>query len=166
VQASNSAIAYTEAPQKVGELVNQRLRWYRGNFQALWKHHDAALNSRYGFLQKLSFPFMVISMTFLPVAGLFNIAAIIAVIAKGQGILLVPTFLFFCLLQFLLSLLAVQLDNEDWKLALYSPLFVFGYKQLCDFVTIKSLFDVLFRKNLKWTRVRRLGAQMSQKMVY
>jgi len=166
VQASNSAVAYTEAPQKVSELVNQRLRWYRGNFQALWKHHDAALNSRFGFLQKLSFPFMVLSMTFLPLAGLVNIASIIAVIAQGKGMLLVPTLLFFCLLQFLLSLLAVQLDDEDWKLALYSPLFVFGYKNLCDFVTIKSLFDVLFRKNLKWTRVRRLGTPVSQKILY
>ena len=165
VQASNSAVSYTEAPQRVSELVKQRLRWYRGNFQALWKHHDAALNSRYGFLQKLSFPFMVVSMTFLPLAGLINIVASIGVIVEGQGILLVPTFLFFCVLQFMLSLLAVQLDNEDWKLALYSPLFLFGYKQLCDIVMIKSLIDVLSRKGLKWTSVRRIGAQVSRKMI-
>jgi cellulose synthase/poly-beta-1,6-N-acetylglucosamine synthase-like glycosyltransferase len=165
VQASNSAVSYTEAPQKLGDLVRQRLRWYRGNFQALWKHHDAALNARFGFLQKLSFPFMVISMTFIPLAGLINIVASAGVIAEGEGLLLVPTLLFFCLLQFMLSLLAVQLDDEDWKLALYSPLFILGYKNLCDFVMIKSLIDVLFRRRLKWTSVHRIGAEMSRKML-
>jgi len=165
VQASNSAVSYTEAPQKIGDLFRQRLRWYRGNFQTLWKHHDAALNSRFGFLQKLSFPFMVISMTFLPLAGLVNIAASAAVIAEGRGLLLLPTFLFFCLLQFMLSLLAVQLDNEDWKLALYSPLFILGYKQICDFIMMKSLVDVLFRRRLKWTSAHRIGAEMPRKML-
>jgi cellulose synthase/poly-beta-1,6-N-acetylglucosamine synthase-like glycosyltransferase len=165
VQASNSAVSYTEAPQKIGDLVRQRLRWYRGNFQALWKHHDAALNARFGFLQKLSFPFMVISMTFLPLAGLINIMASAGVIAEGNGLLLIPTLLFFGLLQFMLSLLAVQLDDEDWKLALYSPLFILGYKQLCDLMMIKSFIDVLLRRKLKWASVHRVGAEIPRKML-
>jgi cellulose synthase/poly-beta-1,6-N-acetylglucosamine synthase-like glycosyltransferase len=166
VQASNTAVAYTEAPQKIGELIKQRTRWYRGNFQTLWKHHDVAFNSRYGFLQKLSFPFLLLSMVFLPLASLVNIIAVFCVIGDGDGLLLLPTFLFFCLLQFMLSLLALQLDNEDWKLAFCAPLFILGYKQLCDFVMIKSLIDVLFRRRLKWTSVRRIGAEMSEKMLY
>jgi cellulose synthase/poly-beta-1,6-N-acetylglucosamine synthase-like glycosyltransferase len=166
VQASSNAVSYTEAPQKIADLIKQRLRWYRGNFQALWKHHDAAINSRYGFLQKLSFPFMFLSMVFLPLAGIVNFVAVACIIARGEGMFLLPAFLFFSLLQFMLSLLAIHLDNDDWKLALYSPLFIFGYKQLCDFVIAKSLFDVLFRKRLKWTSIRRTGAQMSRKMLY
>jgi len=165
VQASNSAVSYTEAPESVNDLVRQRLRWYRGNFQTLWKHHDAALNSRYGFLQKLSFPFMVISMLFMPLAGLVNIIAMAGIIAEGRGLILLPTFLFFCLLQFMLGLLAVQVDNEDWKLALYSPLFILGYKQFCDFIMIKSLIDVLLRRKLKWTSAHRVGAEMPPKMI-
>jgi cellulose synthase/poly-beta-1,6-N-acetylglucosamine synthase-like glycosyltransferase len=162
VQADNSAVSYTEAPQKIGELTKQRLRWYRGNFQTLWKHHDAAFNSRFGLLQKMAYPFMVISMTFLPLAGVVNIIWCALIIASGQGLLLLPTFLFFCLLQFMLCLLALQLDNEDWKLALYAPLFIFGYKQFCDFIMVKSLIDVFFRRKLKWTSARRVGAEMSR----
>jgi cellulose synthase/poly-beta-1,6-N-acetylglucosamine synthase-like glycosyltransferase len=165
VQASNTAISYTEAPQKISELVKQRLRWYRGNYQTLWKHHDVALNSRFGFLQKLSFPFMIVSMVFLPITGAVNILWCILIIARGEGLLLLPTFFFFCLLQFMLSLLALQLDNEDWKLALYSPLFIFGYKHLCDFIMVKSLFDVLSHRRLKWAGMRRIGAQVSRKML-
>lgn len=166
VQASSNAISYTEAPQRIVDLVKQRLRWYRGNFQTLWKHHDAAINSRYGFLQRLSFPFMFMSMVFLPLAGIVNFVAVASIIARGEGLFILPAFFFFSLLQFMLSLLAIHLDNDDWKLALYSPLFIFGYKQLCDFVIAKSLFDVLFRKRLKWTSVRRTGAEVSAKISY
>ena len=162
VQASTSAIAYTEAPQTLGGLVKQRLRWYRGNFQALWKHRDAAFNPRYGFLQKLAFPFLVVSMIFTPFAGLITIISAIMAIANGTGMMLLPTFLYFCLLQLLLSLLAIELDNEDVKLALYTPFFIFGYKQICDFTIIKGLADVVFRKGLKWTSVQRIGAKVSK----
>ena len=162
VQASTKAIAYTEAPQTLRDLIKQRLRWYRGNFQALWKHRDAAFNARYGFLQKLAFPFMVVSMVFTPFAGMITIISAIMAIASGAGLMLLPTFIYFCLLQFLLSLLAIELDNEDIKLTLYTPLFIFGYKQLCDFTMIKGLFDVVSHRGLKWTNVRRIGARVSK----
>ena len=162
VQASTTAIAYTEAPQTLGELIKQRLRWYRGNFQALWKHRDAAFNARYGFLQRLAFPFLIVSMVFTPFAGMITIIAAFMAIATGVGMLLIPTFLYFCLLQFLLTLLALELDKEDVKLALYTPLFIFGYKQLCDFTMIKGLIDVLLHRGLKWTNVKRIGAKVSK----
>ena len=163
VQASSLAVSYTEAPQTLRDLVKQRLRWYRGNFQALWKHRDAAFNSRYGFLQKMPFPFMVISMTFMPLAGLVAIASEVMMVLDGKGLVLVPIFLFFFLLQFLISILSIRLDGDDIKLALLSPFFVIGYKQLCDFIMIKSLIDVLFRKRLKWTSARRIGTEASGK---
>lgn len=158
VQASTSAVSYTEAPLAIKDFVKQRLRWYRGNFQAMWKHRDAIFNSRYGFLQRLSFPHMVISMLFLPVAGLINVVASIQIIVNGDGLVLVPAFLFFSFLQLLLSIMAIQLDGEDKKLALYSPLLILGYKQICDVIMMKSLFDVLTRKKLKWTSAQRVGA--------
>lgn len=157
VQASSAAVSYTEAPETLGDLIRQRLRWYRGNFQALWKHRDAALNPRFGFLQKLTFPYMVLSMSFMPLAGLVVIASAVLSILSSPGVWLIYTFSFFLVLQFLLSTLAIQLDDEDIKLALYSPFFVVGYKHLCDFIMIRSLFDVLFHRKLTWTRAKRVG---------
>jgi cellulose synthase/poly-beta-1,6-N-acetylglucosamine synthase-like glycosyltransferase len=160
VQASTSAVSYTEAPLTVKDFMKQRLRWYRGNFQAMWKHRDALFNHRFGFLQKLSFPHMVISMIFLPLAGVVNIITSIQIIATGDGFVLVPTFLFFCFLQLLLSFLSIQLEGESKKMAWFSPLLILGYKQICDFVMLKSFFDVLIRsKKLKWTSAQRIGAE-------
>lgn len=165
IQASTTAISYTEAPQTVKDLYKQRLRWYRGNFQALWKHRDAIYNSRYGFLQKLSYPHIAISMLFLPLAGLVNIVSSIMIFINGEGMVLVPTFLFFCFLQLLLCILALRLDDEDWKLAVYTPFLLLGYKQVCDFIMLKSFFDVVFRKKLKWTSAQRVGAQVTRKVL-
>jgi cellulose synthase/poly-beta-1,6-N-acetylglucosamine synthase-like glycosyltransferase len=162
IQASTAAIAYTEAPQTLDGFMKQRLRWYRGNFQTLWKHHDAAFNARYGFLQKLVFPFLAISTVFLPFADLTVVISVILALASGVGIMTVPAILYFTLLQLLLFLLAIDLDNEDKKLVLFTPLFIFGYKQLCTFTMIKSLVDVLFRRKLKWTSAQRTGAEVSR----
>jgi cellulose synthase/poly-beta-1,6-N-acetylglucosamine synthase-like glycosyltransferase len=165
VQARASAIAYTEAPQTLGGFIKQRLRWYRGNFQAVWKHRDAALNSRYGFLQKLAFPYLVVSMLFTPFAGMVVISSVVIAILNGTALMLIPAFMYFTLLQFILSLLAVELDDEDKKLVLYTPLFVFGYRQLCDFIMIKSFMDVLFRRGLRWTSAQRFGAEVSKSSI-
>jgi cellulose synthase/poly-beta-1,6-N-acetylglucosamine synthase-like glycosyltransferase len=164
VLASTTAVSYTEAPVTVADLFRQRMRWYRGNFQTLWKHRDAIYNTRYGFLQRLSFPHIAISMLFLPLAGLVNIGVSALIVAEGKGLVLVPTFLFFCFLQFLLCVMAIHLDDEDQKLALYTPLLLFGYKQLCDIIMLKSFYDVLFRKNLKWTSAQRVGVEASRKI--
>jgi hypothetical protein len=105
-------------------------------------------------------------MIFLPLAGLVNIASSVLIVMDGQGMVLVPTFLFFCFLQLLLCILAIQLDDEDRKLALYSPFLLLGYKQLCDFILLKSFFDVVFRKKLKWTSAKRVGAQVTRKALF
>ncbi len=83
----------------------------------------------------------------------------------GQGMILLPTFVFFCFLQLLLCVLALQLDGEDRKLALYAPFLLLGYKQLCDFILLESFYDVLFRKKLQWTSARRVGAPVTRKVV-
>lgn len=158
VLASSSALAYTEAPTTVADLAKQRLRWYRGNFQAIWKHRDAAWNRRYGLLQRLTYPYLIISMLVLPLAGIIVIVSAILSIINGMTTELIYIFIFFVILQFLISLLSIELDGDDnINLLLYSPLFVVGYKHFCDFTIIKSLFDVIFRRDLVWGRARRIG---------
>ena len=48
-------------------------------------------------------------------------------------------------------------DDEDLKLIVFSPLFVVGYKELRNFIKLKSLFDVLSRREMKWGTLKRVG---------
>lgn len=162
VQVSSGALAYTEAPETWADLTKQRLRWYRGNFQAMWKHRDAATNPRYGFLQKLSYPYLILSMVFLPLAGIIVIISTILALLSGMGMQLIYLFAFFLALQFLLSVLAIQLDEDDMKLVLYSPFLVVDYKHFCDYIMLKSFIDVLFQRRMEWGRIKRISTERKE----
>jgi len=69
VRGTTKSIAYTEAPNTIRDFYKQRIRWYRGNLQVVAKHRDALKNPRFGFLQKLAFPYMIIAMIILPITG-------------------------------------------------------------------------------------------------
>ena len=157
VQASSAAIAYTEAPETVRDLWKQRLRWYRGNFQAMLKHRDAFTNSRFRALYSLSFPYVLISMIFVPIGMLAVTVTGIMAILHGDAIPLLVIFGVFIMLQFLMSVLAIEMDDEDLRLALYSPFNVLGYKHLMDIIKMKAFFDVLTKKKIGWDKLHRIG---------
>jgi cellulose synthase/poly-beta-1,6-N-acetylglucosamine synthase-like glycosyltransferase len=151
VQASSYAMAFTEAPETIDALYRQRLRWNRGNLQTMIKHRDIITNSRYGMLQKYGYPLVFLTMITLPFLSTAINAITILAIIDGQWFFILITFLIFTALEAVLSSIAVIMDEEDWKLLLFSPFLVVGYKNLIDFMIIKSVFDVLSRKKLEWT---------------
>jgi len=157
VQASSGAQVFTEVPSSWRDLYRQRLRWYGGIFQTLLKHRDAFMVSRFGFLHKLIFPFLVSSLTLLPVAGILVLASIVIGVFKGLLVDILAVFLFFNLLMMLISILAIEIDDEDWKLVIYAPFFVVGYKHFLDFIKIKALMDVIRGKGVPWVSPRRVA---------
>jgi len=159
VQACD-ARAYTEAPQSLKDLYRQRLRWYRGNFQTLFRHWDAFVNPRFGSLHRLAFPWSLFSMVAIPLSGIVVLVSAIMAISGGNGMQVLYMFGLFVLLQFLLSILAIQLDDEDMKLAIYSPLFVVGYKHMCDLICLKSMVDVITKRKVTWTSAKRIGFEV------
>lgn len=163
VQASSEALAYTEAPASLRDLYRQRMRWYRGNFQTIWKHRDAFTNPRYGFLYQITFPFILLTMAMLPFAGVAVWVSAFVSVIQGEYLQILAMFLIFVFLQFLLSLLAIEIDDEDRRLVIFSPFFVIGYKHLIDLFLIKALFDVLLKRKFTWTRVKRIGEAVPQK---
>lgn len=151
VQASTHAMSFTEAPETIGGLYKQRLRWNRGNLQTLMKHRDVVTNSRFGMLQKYGYPLVFLTMIALPFLSMVVAGFTILALLDGEWFFILVTFLVFVALEVVLTAIAVIMDEEEWKLILIAPLLVVGYKHLVDIITIKSVFDVVFRKNLKWT---------------
>ena len=145
--------SYTEVPSTLRDFYKQRIRWYRGNFQTLLKHKDiAGSNKTYGMLYKFGYPITLFTFIIPPFLDIAIIGFAVIAILEGVGMSLLIPFILFMLLQFLLSAVAIVIEGkEDWKLILYSPLGVLGYKQIINFIIIKSIFDVLFRKNFRVT---------------
>jgi biofilm PGA synthesis N-glycosyltransferase PgaC len=159
LHGSNEAVCYTEAPETLGDVYRQRLSWFRGDFQNFWKHRDAFFNPRFGIMSKLTFPYMLLSMTLVPFASVIVIITSVVMLMDGEWMTLVMAFALFATLQLLLSIIAILVADDDLKLALYSPLFIIGYKQFLDFTMIKALIDIIlaggtFRRR---ERVARIG---------
>lgn len=149
------SISYTEVPSTIKGLYRQRTRWNRGNFQTLMKHRDIITTPRYGMVQKFGYPITLLTFVIPPLLDIVVTIFVVLALMGGGWILIIIPLVLFLLLQFLLSAIAILLDGrEEWRLMLYSPFAIIGYKQLINFIIIKSIFDVILRKNLKWTNTR------------
>jgi len=157
VRGTAKSVAYTEAPNTIRDFYEQRIRWYRGNLQVITKHRDALKNPRFGFLQKLAFPYMLIAMIVLPLTGFGVLASAILALIEGDTLFVLTSFGFFIALQYLINAMAVRIDNDDPKLILFSVFFNFGYKQLLDFLLIRTALAQLFKRKAKWTSAKRIG---------
>jgi hypothetical protein len=61
------------------------------------------------------------------------------------------------LIQLFASLFALSIDNEGSRLAVYSPFFVFIYKQFLDIVTVVSVLKAVTGKDKNWQKLQRSG---------
>ena len=156
-QGSSKATAYTEAPNTLHDFVAQRKRWYRGNIQVLKRHSDALFNPRFGYLQRLSLPYLFLGMVITPIIGFTAVANAILGIILGDGWYVLQVSAIFIVVHYLMSALAIRIDDEDPKLLWYAGFLVFGFKQLIDFLLLKAIIDQITKKEAMWTSAKRIG---------
>jgi len=123
----------------------------------LFKHRDALSNPRFGFLQKLAFPYMALSMIVLPITGFFILGSAILALIQGDYRFVIGSFGFFIILQYLMTALAVRIDGDNPKLILFSIFFIIGFKQILDFILIRQFLEQLIGKKARWTSAKRTG---------
>jgi len=104
-------------------------------------------------------------MLFIPLASFLSIISIIGAVLAGFWLQVLYVMAGFILLQATYSFLAIQMNGEDLKLLVFSPLFVVGYKEIRNFIKIKSLIDVLFKKEMKWDSIKRIGKTVEYSQV-
>ncbi|EGG42716.1 Glycosyltransferase [Candidatus Nitrosarchaeum limnium SFB1] len=156
-QGSSKATAYTEAPDTLQDFMAQRKRWYRGNIQVLKRHSDALINPRFGYLQRLSLPYLFLGMVITPIIGFTAAANAVIGIILGDWWYVLEVSLIFTIMHYLMSALAIRIDNEDPKLLWYAGFLVFGFKQITDFLLLKALVEQLSNKKAIWTSAKRTG---------
>lgn len=156
VGSSSRGIAYTEVPSTWKALYKQRLRWNTGTFQTIYKHRDAIWNRRFNLVHSFVFPMMMLSV-FNPIASFVALGAGIILAMTGGLFLFLKMETLFLLVQLFVSLVAISIDREDYRLAVYSPFFMILYKQFLDFTSVVSAFRALFLKKKQWHKIERTG---------
>jgi poly-beta-1,6 N-acetyl-D-glucosamine synthase len=163
VDSSSAAMAYTEVPSTWKVLYKQRLRWSTGTFQTVYKHRDAFWNRRYHLLHSFVFPMIILSI-FNPIASYIALGSGIALALTGGLFIFLKMELLFLGVQFFVALVALSLDNERYRLALYSIFFVFIYKQFIDFTTLISAFRAMRHTKKQWHKIDRSGGMQAIKV--
>ncbi|WP_350288559.1 glycosyltransferase [uncultured Croceitalea sp.] len=71
------SLCWTEVPEDLNILVNQRDRWARGNLETLYKHKDMLFNSKFGRLGLISYPYWFFYEWLAPLLEFFGFFTII-----------------------------------------------------------------------------------------
>ncbi|WP_371504936.1 glycosyltransferase [Nitrosopumilus adriaticus] len=156
-QGSSKATAYTEAPNTFKDFFAQRKRWYRGNMQVLKRHADALTNPRFGYLQRLSLPYLFLGMVITPIIGFTSAINAILGVVLGDWLYVLQISLIFTVVHYLMTALAIRIDDEDPKLLLHAGFLVFGFKQIIDALLLKAIIEQLQNKKATWTSAKRVG---------
>jgi poly-beta-1,6 N-acetyl-D-glucosamine synthase len=110
IQYEDRALAYTDAPKNLEDLLKQRRRWYRGMIQVLMKHRSMFLRSRYGMAGIIGVP----SLWFTIVETVLNAALVLLTVFTtfllGQPIIAFTSLLLYMGLEIAIGAYTLSLD--------------------------------------------------------
>jgi cellulose synthase/poly-beta-1,6-N-acetylglucosamine synthase-like glycosyltransferase len=170
VEFDSSARAYTEAPDTVRGLLNQRFRWSFGTLQCLWKHRAGLFNPRRPVLGFVALPQIWLFQIILTVASpLVDLAIVSSLIWAVYGrafhpVEWSPDDLFrsifywaaFIFLDLSAGALGMALERKaPWGDLVWLPIQRFGYRQLMYWVVIRSVVTAIRGYRVGWGKLER-----------
>ena len=170
VEFDSSARAYTEAPDTVRGLLNQRFRWSFGTLQCLWKHRAGLFNTKRPVLGFIALPQIWLFQIFLTVAAPLVDLAIFsslgwAIYARAyhpvewspdDTIRSVFYWAAFIFLDLSAGALGMALERKaPWRDLIWLPVQRFGYRQLMYYVVVKSVVSAIRGYRVGWGKLER-----------
>jgi len=168
------ARGYTEVPERIGQLLKQRLRWSFGMFQSAWKHKRAVFEGRMVGLISIPdmFIFGYLFPLLAPIADLFVLVLLYNMVAGGWGELdttlaAQPThylwaYLTLPALEILIAAFALARDEDEslWSLLLF-PIHRVFYRPLLYYSVIRAILRAVTGRLASWGTQKRLGRDYS-----
>lgn len=161
-------VCWTEVPQSIDILRNQRRRWHQGLIESLWKHKAMTFNPKYGSLGFVSFPYFWLIECFGPVIELGGYIYVIVALLMGD---VYSEFAILSLLLFILygSILSIMtLILEAWSMNRYPTIRellhisalslteLVWYRPLTLFWRCEGIFRFMIRRH-DWGSMERVG---------
>jgi cellulose synthase/poly-beta-1,6-N-acetylglucosamine synthase-like glycosyltransferase len=159
---------WTEAPESLAMLANQRNRWQRGTLQVLGYHTRMLFNPRYGVVGLLAMPYYLVFEAIGPVIELSGYVVMAVAIPFGLLDWRFAELFFLAAIVYgtLLSVAAVALEELSFRrypkatdllwLVAYGVLENLGYRQLATWWRIRGVVDYLRGKG-GWGVMKKKG---------
>lgn len=162
-------VCWTEAPESMKFLSNQRTRWQRGALECLSRHKSMMFRPKYGRLGMITLPTFVLSDLISPVMEILGYILLIIFLLLGWlnlNFFLAANAVIFSFGIFVttMSLWIEQDEIEnfsnpvDLMLVLLTAIIEnFGYRQICSFWRLKGLFQYFRGSKHTWGTMERVG---------
>jgi biofilm PGA synthesis N-glycosyltransferase PgaC len=154
----DAAIAWSEAPERWIDLVQQRYRWTRGILQAMRKRKALLLRPFPDFPLWVSTMQMGFEALVWPVLNIFSslFFAIVALLF-GAGELIVYWMILLTLLDLVAALVTVSMEEESLALVPMALLYRFGFILFLDVVKAFATLEEFFRLDMGWGKLQRVA---------
>ena len=148
------AVGRTEAPESLGALWRQRLRWTFGTYQCLAKHRAALLRGSLGWV---ALPNLLLFQVLFPIASPLGDAAMLHAVATGEWSSFLSGYLGFLAMDVLASVLAFRLDRKPLHWLALLLVQRFTYRQFLYLVSLWSMVSAALGARQGWRKLERLG---------
>lgn len=155
VEYESRAIAFTQAPESIEDLLKQRRRWYRGMTQVLAKYQKMYLNPKYGIAGVFGVPYMWFELgsSLINIVLLFTLLT--AAVFNPDLNSLTSGVLIYWALTTVVSIYGVLLDPKPGiKEIMLSPFFMF-YNAFLDGIGIMAFIEETLNIAMRWEKPKR-----------
>ena len=152
------ARSFTEAPDKLMDLLKQRYRWTRGTVQTIKKHGHLLFRPKKGIMNTLVLWYFIIAGHFWPVVIVAaNVFLIVSTIMISRVYLLFVWWSQLAVLEMAVAIHAIAMDREDLKLIPYAVYHTILFVLIINVSKTLSTLEELFGLKMTWGKLDRIG---------
>lgn len=161
-----NAIAFTEAPVTVYQLLKQRYRWTRGILQAIRKHKKYLFNPTVNFNNSVILWQMFYEALVWPAMNIFvNLYFIIVAIFYGMSSFIFLWWIGIAVLDLMAAVYCVAAEKEEFRLVPYAIIYRMVFILLIDVTKVMATIEEFLGISMTWGKLERTGfAQNGSKM--
>jgi biofilm PGA synthesis N-glycosyltransferase PgaC len=154
----DNAVAWTEAPERWLDLVQQRYRWTRGILQSLKKRKGLFLRPFPDFPLWLSVLEMSFEAIVWPILNVYaQLFFAIVALLFGAGELLLYWWILLTLLDLVAAFVTVSMEEESLSLVPFAFAYRFFFILFLDVVKMFAALEELFNLGMGWEKLRRVA---------
>jgi len=153
-----AAIAYTEAPETIYQLLKQRYRWTRGILQAIRKHKRHLYNPTINFNNSFVLWSMFYEALFWPAMNIFvNLYFIIVALIYGMSSFIFLWWIGIAILDLMASIYCIASEREEFRLVPYAIVYRLIFILLIDVTKAMATIEEFLGVKMTWGKLERKG---------
>ncbi len=158
IEYEPNAIAFTEAPETIHQLLKQRYRWTRGILQAIRKHKKHIYNPTINFNNTIILWSMFYESLVWPAMNIFvNLFFIAVALFYEKSIFIFLWWVGIAILDVMAAVYCIAAEKEDFRLVPYAIVYRMVFILLIDITKAMATVEEFLGIQMTWGKLERKG---------